>query len=206
MKEGENISHARRERLDVRIEKQDSSKYKVTVSWRGMHEASEYIPPYSPEELKNILKVASALDDNGRPVASASQLGNIGLKLYNSLFPIEEIRNIVSQCIARGEGAADLHLIYKDLQIGNIPWELLNDGTAPLIASGVFNLIRVVDIHAPFKDVRIRSPLKILVAMARPLDQHLLEKAPPNRHDKRRVTKRHRRGRYRSSLLDAAYS
>jgi len=169
-----------REKLEVTIVKVGASKYSVTVSWHGMMEISDFGTPYSQEKLRELTQLIGELDETtGRLKASPKELQDIGVKLYNSLFPTEKIRDIVSKCLTTGGESLELELRYKEHEVGIIPWELLHDGTTPLVASGVFDLVRVIEVHEQFREVSVKSPLKILVVIARPLDQLPLEIAPP---------------------------
>ncbi|MCJ7424000.1 DUF3856 domain-containing protein [Candidatus Bathyarchaeota archaeon] len=166
------------EKLEVMVDKQNS-KYSVTVSWRGTRGSSDFIPPYSQAELSDLSRHVGGFDDEGNLRASNEQLRNIGLKLHKSLFPTEAIRSIVTRCLDSSGGAVDMDLKYNDPEIGRVPWELLHDGTIPLVASDKLGLVRVLELQEPFKSISVHSPLKILAVVAQPLDQPFLEKTPP---------------------------
>ena len=141
------------EKLVIRIIKRSSSKYTVTASWRGLEESANFIPPYSQNDLNNIKRQVGELDESGKLKASGRQLKTVGLCLFRSLFPSEEIRRVMTKCLSVGGGAVDVELGYDDTEIGRVPWELLHDGKVPLVASGKLNLVRVLKTGETFSNI-----------------------------------------------------
>ncbi|MCX6660176.1 MAG: hypothetical protein NTX81_07350 [Candidatus Bathyarchaeota archaeon] len=119
-------------KLEVTVGKDESLGYSVTVSWQGRRESSQFAIPYL-QNLGSIIELVSKLDDDKRrPRASDDQLREVGLVLYNSLFPKGKIRDLVLSGLASTNESIELELKYKDPEIGKIPWELLHDGRISL--------------------------------------------------------------------------
>jgi len=165
-------------KIEITIDKK-GSEYTVALHWEGARPDHTFTPPYTDEELDDLSRKISAFDEKGQQTVSQKELKSIGYTLYRSLLPNQEMRDIFSRALERGGGDVKLDFVYGDPLIGRYPWELLHDNRIPLVTSGKIDFVRVINTQEPYARVAVKTPLKILVIVSSPFDQHPLKNAPP---------------------------
>ena len=113
-------------------------------------------------------------------LSRAELLERVGRQLYETLFPRGPVRTALNVSLsqarhARSPLAFQLHLDKEAGFLARLPWELLHDDHGYLLKSGRLALARYIAFRAPATAVSVNGPLRVLVVVARPRDQAVLD-------------------------------
>jgi hypothetical protein len=112
------------------------------------------------------------------PSREKQQLVAFGRKLFDGLMQDESVRSCYDQTVqamlADRDRGIRLRLMVEEPSLQAIPWELMYDGDRFLAVSGLTPMVRYVDRGMPADSMTAEPPLRLLVAIASPEDQRLL--------------------------------
>ncbi len=160
-----------------------SFELQVKESWSGHSVKGDFIAPYNPRQLANLLKKLNTLESDDQ------ELSEIGRRLFQALCGTPEnsasprasvehsvqamLRSVIQRTLRRrGTVALTLSFGAGCDEFVSYPWELLHNGEHFLLASGVFTLTRALlrpDLPSQC-ELPIYPPLRVLYIGSSPSD------------------------------------
>lgn len=178
------------ETLNVLFSKGEKGVYGLQVrdSWSEHVEKGKFVPPYSHQQLDELLRRINILESDDE------ELREIGHRLFLALCGYETprtthreqpgsliqamLRDSIQRTLRRhGTTALTLSFAPGCEELVRYPWELLHNGEDFLLASGVFTLTRILlNPEMPTeRELPVSPPIRLLYIGASPIDLPTLE-------------------------------
>ena len=167
--------------LRLRFESTGSGTYRVIASGPTGEVTIAFSMPLSDLEVENFILRVSRARGRRRVEAPAIQAAKeFGGRLFGALFQAQ-LANLYHGALARAQGQGRGLRLTLNLsnapELMEVPWEYLYDAPDFLTTSAFTPVVRYLDVHRPYRALRIEPPLRILGVVASPQDYERLDVA-----------------------------
>jgi type II secretory pathway pseudopilin PulG len=170
--------------FEVNIARTDEANYSVRVNSLGGRAEGRFVNPFTPERraiIQQTLTMASLRTSarvRSSSVAEARTMKDIGQTLFEQAFR-DQVREFYYRCLGQAnEQGKGLRLRFVvDPSLNTLPWEFL--ALPPqkdfLALDPKTPIVRYIELPTPASALKAELPLRLLVVIASPKDQVLLD-------------------------------